>query len=226
MTNNIIKNAVENAMQETKTTVYIYEGSEGYTDFADNIDYLKDKFCIFGNRSYNEYNKDIQWMKTIINLSTDIQCYYDIDNPEDVQELSENYDIPEENILKVAAIIDKYNNPETAEAITEMLNAVYGNRFETRTIKGYCQSDWNEIIYDAGIKDSDIRYIESMYFGMYSEVRIVESENSEYWTEIIHDDLWNIKDNHSELCKYFDVPEDSVIYLADGTITTTNWKEA
>ena len=121
MTNNIIRNAVENAMQETKTKVYIYEGNERYTDFADNIDdYIKDKFCIFGNRRYNEYNKDIQWMETIINLSTDIQCYYDIDNTEDVQELSETYDIPEKNILEVAAIINKYNNPETAEAITEM----------------------------------------------------------------------------------------------------------
>lgn len=226
MTNNIIRNAVEKTMQETKTKVYIYEGSECYTDFADNIDdYIKDKFCIFGNRHYNEYNKDIQWMETIINLSTDIQCHYNIDNPEDVQELSENYDIPEENILEVAAIIDKYNNPETVEAITEMLNAVYGNRFETKTIRGYCQSDWNEIIYDEDIKES-IRYIESMYFGMYSDVRIVEDENNEYWTEIIHDDLWELKDNHSELCKFLDVPEDSEVYIQDGYTTTPNWKEA
>lgn len=97
--------------------------------------------------------------------------------------------------------------------------------FETGTIRGYSQGDWQDYIVKGDV-DTDL--LEAMYFGKISDITVTTGEE-EFGDVITHDELWRaereegLKEffrNHYEL----DKDEEIHILQADGYKQVVDWK--
>lgn len=218
MTNNINTTATENIIK-----AYIMEADYIGNIFEDETDYCKDKFVITGNSRLLEYGIKNDFFENVVNLITDIECYYDMEAENDRQELATNYNITLEQLEAVNNVINEVCYPEVPKNICRILNIISNDTYDTKTIRGYSQSDWNEIIYNtAAITPDDLNIIESYYFGKYSDVKIVDSD-FEYWNTILHEDVW--KEDPDLIRTILDLPETAEIYLENGKTETINFRK-
>lgn len=98
-----------------------------------------------------------------------------------------------------------------------------GRRYEVTTLRGYGQSDWMRCVKPVS---TDVRYLESIYFGLYNEYRIVVDEDEptedEYYT-LVHQ--INFTDPKDELCNIIGcAPEELTVYDIDGYKRTPIYK--
>jgi hypothetical protein len=113
-----------------------------------------------------------------------------------------------------------------------MLNALTGGNWIQTTIRGCCQSDWQDIIYDSEkYTRDDIQRLEIEYFNTGSEW-IIHDENTEPKTpdEIsgysVYCYGWNGEQIRAEIADAAGVkPEDVVLFKFSGYTQTAKYEE-
>lgn len=210
----------------------------------------EDRFVIIGNSDLKTY-ANAPWFETTMSLIEVLDETSDEFSKADVSleecayllgcKISTTFleavanNLTEDNFKK---IVDLFNNRQRNEDIVcEVASILYGCRFEERTIRGCCQSDWN---YAYGMFNSEedeegidkmFNSLEAYYFGnayaVYGEYEdgsdtgicfipfeeIREARNEETLKELLVDIL--------EL----DEDDDLIVLETDGEIRTTKWKE-
>ena len=115
------------------------------------------------------------------------------------------------------------------ETILKVLEVIYPERhFKSGTIKGNSQGDWNDVLYDSD-KFDDISRLEDFYWGNVSEIYVMnDNDEIELSAIVTNSDLWDAERN--DLKKYiidlFGLNDNELkIFVSDGYIRTTKWKE-
>ena len=109
--------------------------------------------------------------------------------------------------------------------VYEELKKVTGKDWEQTTIRGYCQSDWQEVWY---VKDevSQVRLkeIEDFYMGKISELHVTEGDDEDSYVCYVPDDVfWKGK---QAICDYIGIDNKDVTVLEpDGYTKVYNYKE-
>lgn len=121
---------------------------------------------------------------------------------------------------------DYYDNETGYDYETlEQLKKFTGKTWKVKTIKGYCQSDWNELYYVEGTDEYYLEEIENFYMGKVDEFRVVEDEDEEdsYYVFVPHDVVWNGK---LDICMYLGLdPKETKVYEDDGYEKVWKYKE-
>ena len=94
-------------------------------------------------------------------------------------------------------------------------------------IKGYCQSEWQNVFYEKEY-ESDLGLYEALYFGMYKELTLkdVKDEDNIYSDIITDDELWELKrGNLREELEKRQGEKINKVYEFDGYIKTPKYKE-
>lgn len=223
---NAIENVIgfvteENTETENKVKVEVVYDEYGIASLDDEMFDMENSFVITGNDRLKSYNTDNEWYESAKGIITDICCYYDMENPDDVQELAESYKTSTEVIMEINSIIDSDDfRDENTDDFVSILNALYPDiSFNWMSIRGYSQGDWNEIIYKVDeLTQENIEYVESIYFGKYALVYVTEDDDSCINGLITDSELWDIEDNYKSLCERFNVPIGSEIYIHDNLV--------
>lgn len=135
---------------------------------------------------------------------------------------------------------------DDADALAALMSLVEEKPWESRTIRGSCQSDWNEIAYpvDEWTK-KELEYFECEYWNMGDEWDIYPF-NADEWEEleregvtrdnvvdvedapgIIYTHEWDNEKIKIEIAEAFDVaPEDVVLMKYDGYVRTPRYTVA
>lgn len=132
-------------------------------------------------------------------------------------------EIGDEKLLSI--VEGKYYDEETEydyETLDE-LKKVTGKVWETHTMRGYCQGDWNTLYYVVGEVDEDeIELIENFYMGKVTEFEI-EEDGDTYHDYVPDDIVWEGK---KSICDYFGIKEEeTTIYEDDGYEKVYKYKE-
>lgn len=94
----------------------------------------------------------------------------------------------------------------------DMLEKVTGKKWEITTIKGYSQSDWQEVYYTKDISQEEIDEIENFYMGKVCEFKVFEEDDEEsvYYEYVPDSIVWKGK---KSICDYLGLLEkETIIY--------------
>lgn len=194
-------------------TWWLYNDNDAWKGYCgcDNFD---EQVILAGNRHYKECT-DAEWYQKAKEVIEDIDCY----------ELYPEYTSEEVNV-KLKELYDKCRCTE--DIIVDVLRLLYPeDTFKDGTIRGYCQSDWQNYIIKGDV-DTDL--LEAMYFGNISDIT-VKTEDEEFSDIITHDELWKAERENGGLKEYFrkryklDKDEEIRILQADGYKQIIDWKE-
>lgn len=198
---------------------WLYNGSDEWKEYC-AVDSFNETYVIHGNRDYNTI-EEATWYTKAAELLADM----DQSEREEVERLYPEY--TKEQFVKLYEAYNKGYRDED-DLYVEVLNTIFPqDKFDTATIRGYSQGEWNNVLYKVG-ENVDISLLEEMYFGHITEL-IDESE--EGCTAIVtHDELWKAeRENTLEkfLRDALDIPKDEEIevYESDGYIQQTKWKK-
>lgn len=203
---------------------YLYNDDEQWKDFVHED--FNQTFVIHGNHDYKEI-EETDWFDTVKNLMKDFD-ESDLDDEEDAKLLRENYTKYSDEQWK--SIVEIYQNckySDSDDTYLKVLHIIYPNdKWERGTICGYCQSDWNNVLYKANdIKNLDL--LEAYYFGMVADIY---DETEGVSAVVTNDTLWKAQRENTlrELInELLDIPKDEEIevYESDGYIQQTKWKQ-
>lgn len=193
-------------------TWWLYNNHELWKDYCgcENFD---EEVVLIGNRNLNGCS-DAEWYQKAKTVLDDID-YYD-DYPEDLSD---------ETNAKLKRLYERCRC--TDDILVDVIRLLYpDDRFETGTIRGYGQSDWQNYIVKGNI---NIYLLEEMYFGKISDVTVTK-DDEEFGDIITHDELWEAERN-GDLKEYFrsryEIAEDEELHIfqADGYRKEVDWKE-
>ena len=217
-----------------KYTVHVYNDTSRLTDWLYGEDELwKDRVGVFefdetfvlkGNKRFKECI-EASWYHMAAGILSGIdQGAGRMDYP----------DLTDAQWDEMAALYDSCRYIDTNETIVKALGILFPEKkFESRTIRGYSQSDWQEVIYPAAeVSDEQLERLEAYYFGKVSAVDCdPEDEDEVGITDTVTDDeLWEAERNGTvadlirDVCGLED--EDGLtIYKSDGYIRHIKWKK-
>ena len=107
----------------------------------------------------------------IMDINDGVNDYYET-IPEAVADMLDVKNITGEQAaaVKNAAAAYWYNKINFNEYAAELLTALTPHEWNCRTLRGYCQGDWINILYPADVYgDAAISEYECYFFGMYCE---------------------------------------------------------
>lgn len=184
-----------------------------------------DNVVITGNRDYKEYD-EAPWWKEANEYISDMDCYGS--DWDCFVNYEYNWDkLTTEQKDEIIKAYDKCTNSSDYRFIMQVVNILHPElKLHGCTIRGYCQRDWQDVVYVDGKIDVD--YLESVYFGKVADVYIENGDDS-YSDFITDDDLWEFERKgilKKELCKRYSLnPDDTQIYVSDGVTRSIKWKE-
>lgn len=192
-------------------TWWLYGKSENWKDYigCENFD---EQVVLTGNRDYSGCT-EAEWYQNAKRILDNIDCYDEYPD-----------DVPEEVNVKLKELYDKCRCTE--DIIIDVLRLLYPeDTFEEGTIRGYCQSEWQEYII---MGDVDTELLEAFYFGKIADIQI-ESDEDSFGDVITHDELWKAEreDLKEYMRKRYELSEDEEIHIlkADGMKQVVDWKE-
>lgn len=209
---------------------WLYDSSEEWREYCGCMaEDFEETYVIKGNRDYRDI-ADASWYKTVMDLIGELDNDPD---DEDKEYICSLYNISENQYEECKKIYDNCRYPDDNDTVVKFLKVLYpDDQFDTCTIRGYVQRDYNNVIYKVNAPH-DLKALESFYFGMVSEVYCEEENVVGVLTD---DDIWNAerKGNIKKVCcdaLGIDYEDDIKVYIADGyTIAeytqVINWKEA
>jgi len=196
---------------------YIYQDDEWKTyAYGEDFD---EHFVINANRDYTKI-EEATWYTDMIAIKNDFDDLWIDENDEGfMDELKDIARYYGKDLKTIQAAYEAYDDE------VKMLNALNpGKTFEKCTIRGYCQCDWNEVIYEVSDEES-IKMVEAFYFGMVADVYTDECSMI-----ITDDELWKLE-REGKLVEYIrenlgiDKDEEVEVLQADGYTQVTNWKK-
>lgn len=195
-----------------ETVWWLYDGEDSWKEHVSaNFD---ETYVIKGNNDYKEI-AEASWYKRAMDIIHDFE-----------QEVEKEYftDLTETQYREIKEIIDKCQYSDDFGTIIKVLKVIYPKeKFETATIRGYCQGDWNDVLYKAN--GADVELLEAYYFGMVAEVY---DETEHIYAVVTNDALWRAEMENKveglvrECC---DIPDDEEIeiYKSNGYVKVTKW---
>ena len=176
-------------------------------------------FVINANSGYTKVEK-ATWYKDMMDIKNDFDNMWIDENDEGfMDELKDIARYYRKDLKTIQAAYEAYDDE------VKMLNALNpGKTFKKRSIRGYCQRDWNEVIYEVS-DEAYIKYVESFYFGMVADVYTDECSMI-----ITDDELWKLE-REGKLVEYIKEnlgiadDEEVEVLQADGYTQVTNWKK-
>lgn len=114
----------------------------------------------------------------------------------------------------------KYDEEET---ILHALDLITGGKWECKTIRGYCQGDWQDIYFDSReYGDEAIKLFEIDYFNMGDEWNVYPENDEDDKTGI-----YTYENPRTEIASAFGVKEEEIeLYVFDGYERTAKYKLA
>ncbi len=103
------------------------------------------------------------------------------------------------------------------------LDLITGGAWKYRTIRGYCQGDWQDIYFDSReYNDEDIKIFEMDYFNMGDEWSVYPENDENDQTGI-----YTYKNPRAEIASAFGIKEEEIeLYVFDGYERTVKYKLA
>lgn len=189
---------------------------------------------VFGNRDFNQHADTLNELRTALenivevfddmqhgqgwtnDLSYAIQC-------ELPEEYRREYSRPER--LKMVELANEYcfaKSYEENDVLCKVLELITGKAWDNRTIRGYCQGDWQEIIFPAEYGRDWLSEFETEYFNTGSEW-IVDPDGENV---AVYAHSWNNDGIRAELADAVNVkPEDIVLLAFSGWKRTAEYAE-
>lgn len=111
------------------------------------------------------------------------------------------------------------------DRLIRALHLVTGKEYETHTICGCCQSDWQNVYYPAGaLSEAALDALETMYFNTGTEWRIIDEENEDEFYMYCYG--WNDELIRAEIANATGTtPENVTLYSFAGYIKTARYQE-
>lgn len=215
------------------------------------VDDLKEMegFAIYGNSDFIEIDTldsyglfDESKMTAFENLIEDFENYidYNDDDSEEYMKSIEYYihtKLTDEKMLAIKKTIIEYIENEFdvdyEEMIIKIIEIIDGRKLEKTTIRGCCQREWQEMIYDPEMVDP--REIEAYYFNTGSEWEIghigykddeeIDFETAELDFGTQYTTEWSTDNIKKEFAEWYNIDEKDVIMLEfDGWKKTAHYK--
>lgn len=168
--------------------------------------------------------ENASWWNDAKNVITDLDSYFD--GPEFKDEYAGDYS--DEQLDAVLAAYDSWNGDHPVEFTASIARILHPElQLEEATIRGYSQSDWQDVVY---IKDSiDEDTLEAFYFGNLSELHYEDDSGEDFWDVITDDQLWEMErgDLKQGLREWFGIPADEEIKIRKftGYTQTPNYED-
>ena len=207
---------------------WLYDKYDTWKEYVGVADF-DETFVLKGNRDYKDHT-DASWYTKVTELLNDIDCYYDLDTKEGIKDLMDEHNLSDNQYTEIKQLYDKCRCTE--DIICAVLNIIYPDtEYKESTIRGYNQGDWQNVLYDTSkANDKDIEMLEAIYFGQINEVSYGDEESGYCSTFITDNELWK-REREGTIEKYvrevfqIDKDEDIEIFISDGYIRTTKWKQ-
>lgn len=193
-------------------TWWLYNRNQEWKNYC-GCENFEEQIVLTGNIDFTGYI-GVEWYQKAKEILNDIDCYDEYPS-----------DVSDETNVKLKEMYDKCRCTE--DILVDVIKLLYPkDAFETGTIRGYNQGDWQNYIIKG---DVDIDLLEAMYFEKISNIT-VKTEDEEFGDIITHDELWRaereegLKEffrNHYEL----DKDEEIHILQADRYKRVLDWKE-
>lgn len=138
-----------------------------------------ENWLIGGNRYFNETagNEDMSIYDNFFSVfyenTTDYKNWRQ-DIADDLRENAGINEISEDDYKTIESIL---NTRDYMEALAAWLNWYTPYNWDCRTMRGYSQGDWQNIVYR---DDVDVDYIENVYFGKFTEYKDDEEVGGYY----------------------------------------------
>lgn len=192
-------------------TWWLYGNNQIWKDYCGCENFDK-QVVLIGNKKSTECT-EAEWYQRAKNILDDIDCYDAYPT-----------DVSDEVNAKLKEMYDKCRCTE--DILVDTIRLLYPeDTFKTGTIRGYCQSDWQDYIAKG---DADIDLLEAMYFGKISDITVTTDEK-EFVDLITHEELWRAE-REEGLKEFFknryelDKNEEIHILQTDGYQQVINWK--
>lgn len=186
-----------------------------------SVEDFAEAFVVAGNRDFIGI-ADASWYEKVRTMLTDLDCYYEFDEWKDIYS-----ELTDEQAKQIKELYDKCRCTE--DIYCDVLNIIYpGSKYVERTIRGYCQGDWQEVMYDSSkINDDVIDLLEAYYFGKIAEIYYEEENCVDYMTD---DELWKVEREGTlvkEIRNIFgiDDTEELELYKSNGTVQVIKWEK-
>ena len=191
------------------------------------VENFDETFVIHGNRDYKGI-EEAEWYDEVKYLMKDLDevVWEDDGDVKSTREYHKKY--TDEQWKAIVDIYDNCKYSDSDETYLAVLKVIYPNdKWETGTICGYTQSEWNNVLYKANEVENLTR-LEEYYYGHVAEI-YADSEDS-CSAIITHDELWKAERENTleKLVKeLLDIPKDEKIkiYESDGYVRIPQWKE-
>lgn len=163
-------------------------------------------------------------MKTILKKVPDEDVYYNFEDEVEIDKkriiIYGNHSFREFGDPELLSIVSEdYYDEDTGYEynVLKQLKKVTGKTWRQTTIRGYSQSDWQDVYYVEGeVNKEYIKQIEDFYMGKVKEFRATEENDPDscYIVYVPDDIVWNGKDS---ICRFLDLqPETTKILKDDG----------
>lgn len=151
---------------------WLYNSNQVWKDYC-GCENFEEQVVLTGNRDFTGC-MEAEWYQKAKEILNDIDCYDEYPT-----------DISDEAKAKLKELYDKCIRTE--DILVDAIRLLYPEEtFETGTIRGYSQGDWQDYIIKG---DVDTNLLEAMYFGKISDIT-VKTEDEEFGDVITHDELW------------------------------------
>jgi hypothetical protein len=201
---------------------------EGIVDWAELEDVVDlNNVVITGNRQFIP-REDAPWWTEAKEYIRDMDCYGT--DEEDFVWYDNNWNkLTDEQRKAIIKEYDECSSSENIYFIASIARIIHPELpLRERVIRGYCQSDWNDVIYEEDKVNIDL--LEAVYFGNITELIIEDDEEDGYYDWIPDYELWEIERN-GNLTEFFRKRygygdgEEIEIYESNGVIKTVAWKK-
>ena len=220
--------------------IYAKQVAPEYQESPLFMDEWPENVFVFGNRDYTERAEKIREIENALENIADA-----IETARSGRGWSKDinaagliwYELPRDSgraytraeRLKIIDIAFNYTYTrdfsEARAAVCNALQLITGDEYSAATIRGCCQSDWNNIIYPSEYGREWLENFEIEYFNTGDEWRVYydDDENSEFY---IYTHAWNDDGRRVEIADAAGVdPADVVLYVFNGYIKTAAYKE-
>ena len=199
--------------EEWPENVFVF-GNRDFNSHAERLDKIR-RGLEYIAETFDDMQYGASWCRND-QLDAHIWIYLARDN-------NKRYTRPERlELLKLAQNYCDCRSSEENNILCRVLELVTGRKWTAGTIRGYCQGDWQEIIYPAEYSKEWLNAFEAEYFNTGTEWMVdPDGENySVYVTGWSDDDARQTIANAAE-CD----PCDVVLLKFSGWSRTANWEE-
>lgn len=201
---------------------WLYGTHEEWKDYVCE-DFNQNVVC-YGNK-YMTAITEAKWWRVAYELMGDFDMFGYDDWDEDDYNYWNGKGIKHDQVDKAYKIYEDCNTYDDVNVMVKVLRVLYPNmQFETATLRGYSQSDWQDAVYVADKVNVDV--LENYYMGKVTEV-VCDDECCAVLTD---EELWNLEMENGLETKFRDIfdlddEEPITILKADGYIRSIKWKE-